>query len=124
MAERREISKARPRFWISRAGRSATCQGAFYHLYYESELRPIVLERWQEHSDYDENDEEPPFEFRNEVIQELWKEADDDVKEEVAEYIKKEYEQAEYGSDIEVDEDDTVPEDEQAQRRELRQLQS
>lgn len=100
---------------------------AFYHLYYETELREVVLKRWKADPAYTEDEEEPPFEFRNEVIIELWKKASDEVKERVAAYIQEEYEQDDNEEDAEYvgkEEEEGLTPEEEARRRELRQLQT
>lgn len=69
-----------------------------------------------------------PFEFRNNVVYQLWRiEKDEEVKEEVAAYIEEVYQRgdnAEEEDDIDDDDDDNVEPEELSRRQANRKLQT
>lgn len=99
---------------------------AFYHLYYDSLLRPLVLEKWQQEEDYDPDVPDPTFEYRNTTILALWKAAPEETKERVKAYIEKEHEWID-GVDEDEDNEEWVADDhtpeEKAQVQANRRLQ-
>jgi hypothetical protein len=62
---------------------------AYQNKYYDSKLRPIVEEAWEEYLSEFPEGEKPKktlFEFRNQLVQKLYEDETDDIKQEVEEH--------------------------------------
>ncbi|KDQ26070.1 hypothetical protein PLEOSDRAFT_1085350 [Pleurotus ostreatus PC15] len=101
---------------------------AYSRLYYDTVLKPLVEEQWREDPAYDPTIREVPFKFRNRAVCNLWRiEQDERVKEEVAAYIKEEYQRGgnmEEEDDLDGDDDGDVDPAELSRRQANRKLQT
>ncbi|KAF7440213.1 hypothetical protein PC9H_000557 [Pleurotus ostreatus] len=101
---------------------------AYSRLYYDTVLKPLVEEQWREDPAYDPTIREVPFEFCNRAVCNLWRiEQDERVKEEVAAYIKEEYQRGgdmEEEDDLDGDDDGDVDPAELSRRQANRKLQT